>query len=144
MRRAPRSPVGDQPHELTQPVVICGAGPVGLAMALELARFDVHSIVLERHPGTAVHPKARNINTRTMEVARQWHGRAAQRLRQLDLPEGWTSQIVYTRTLAGEEYGRVSTPGFSGPGDHISPERPVLSSQDRSEPVRLRAAIASG
>lgn len=144
MRRAFRPPVVDGVRELTQPVVICGAGPVGLAMALELARFDVRSIVLERHPGTAVHPKARNINTRTMEVARQWDGGVKQRLRELDLPEGWTAQIVYTRTLAGEEYGRVRTPGFSGPGDHISPEHPVLSSQDRIEPVLLRAAIASG
>lgn len=125
-------------------VAICGAGPVGLAMALELARFDVHSIVFERHPGTAVHPKARNINTRTMEVARQWGGGVTRRLRELDLPEGWTDQIVYTRTLAGEEYGRVTTPGFSGSGDHLSPERPVLSSQDRFEPVLLRAAIGSG
>ena len=144
MTRASRSAAVDGSHELAQPVVICGAGPVGLAMALELARFDVHSIVLERHPGTAVHPKARNINTRTMEVARQWPGRVTGQLRRLDLPEGWTAQIVYTRTLAGEEYGRVRTPGFSGPGDHISPERPVLSSQDRIEPVLLRAAIASG
>jgi 2-polyprenyl-6-methoxyphenol hydroxylase-like FAD-dependent oxidoreductase len=126
-----------------RPVVICGAGPVGLAMALELARFDVPSVVFERHPGTAVHPKARNINTRTMEVARQWPGGVTRQLRALDLPEGWTDQIVYTRTLAGEEYGRVTTPGFSGAGAAISPERPVLSSQDRFEPVLLRAALGS-
>jgi putative polyketide hydroxylase len=132
---------GSSPPE---PVVICGAGPVGLAMALELARFDVPSIVFERHPGTAVHPKARNVNTRTMEVVRQWNGGVKRQLLKLNLPEGWTHQIVYTRTLAGEEYGRVTTPGFSGLGDHISPEHPILSSQDRFEPVLLSAAIASG
>lgn len=142
-RESPLRTASAAPSPL-EPVVICGAGPVGLAMALELARFDVPSIVFERHPGTAVHPKARNINTRTMEVVRQWHGGVKRQLLKLNLPEGWTDQIVYTRTLAGEEYGRVTTPGFSGLGDHISPEHPVLSSQDRFEPVLLRAAIASG
>jgi putative polyketide hydroxylase len=129
---------------MDRPVVICGAGPVGLAMAIELARFGVGSVVYERHPGTAVHPKARNINTRTMEIVRQWGPQAHDDLVALNLPPGWTDQIVYTRSLAGEEYGRMPTPGFFGHGPSISPERPILSSQDRFEPVLLGAALRTG
>ena len=47
-------------------VIVVGAGPVGLAAALELARFGIRSILIEKHPGTSWHPKTRNLNTRTM------------------------------------------------------------------------------
>ena len=54
------------------PVVIVGGGPVGLAAALELSRYGVGSLLVERHDRTTWHPKARNLNTRTMEIARGW------------------------------------------------------------------------
>jgi 2-polyprenyl-6-methoxyphenol hydroxylase-like FAD-dependent oxidoreductase len=56
----------------TVPVIIVGGGPVGLAAALELSRYGVPSLLLERHDSTTWHPKARNLNTRTMEIARYW------------------------------------------------------------------------
>jgi hypothetical protein len=42
-----------------KPVIIVGGGPVGLAAALELARFNVHSVVVEQHDSTSWHPKTR-------------------------------------------------------------------------------------
>ncbi|MCX6522714.1 MAG: FAD-dependent monooxygenase [Actinobacteria bacterium] len=128
------------------PVVVCGAGPVGLATAIELARHGVRTIVVERHPGTAIHPKARNINTRTMEIVRAWGTEAHAAMVALNLPDGWTSQIVYTSGLGGEEYGRMPTQGFSGtlPVGSISPERPILTSQDLFEPVFLATALRTG
>ena len=128
------------------PVVVCGAGPVGLAIAIELARHGVRTIVFERHPGTAIHPKARNINTRTMEIVRAWGPEAHAAMAALNLPDGWTSQIVYTSRLGGEEYGRMPTQGFSGtlPVGSISPERPILTSQDLFEPVFLATALRTG
>ena len=50
------------------PVLIVGAGPVGLSAAIQLARWGVRSLVVERHPSTTDHPKARGFFTRTMEV----------------------------------------------------------------------------
>src|ERR1700752_2456076 len=126
------------------PVVIVGGGPVGLCAALELARHGIRSLVLERHESTTWHPKARNLNTRTMEIARGWGKTVHDELAALNLPRGWTSQIVYTRTLAGQELGRMRTGGFTGPGRDVSPEVPLLSSQDVFEPVLRRGAEATG
>lgn len=113
-------------------------------MSIELARHGVRSLVVERHPTTAIHPRARNLNTRTMEILRGWDAQALAEMRALNLPRGWTDQIVYTRTLGGEEFGRMRTVGFSGAGDSVSPEAPILTSQDRFEPVFLAAARRSG
>ncbi len=126
------------------PVLIVGGGPVGLAVALELARYRVRSVLVERHDSTTWHPKARNLNTRTMEIARGWGATVHRELVAVNLPPEWVSQIIYTRTLAGEELGRMPTAGFSGPGRSVSPEVPLLSSQDIFEPIIRRGAEATG
>lgn len=54
------------------PVAIVGAGPVGLAMALGLARHGVRSVLLERDEGTSEQSKAPVVHTRTLEAFRQW------------------------------------------------------------------------
>ena len=137
------SPVRDTEVERV-PVVVAGGGPVGLVTGLELARHGVASLVLERSPSTTWQPKARNLNTRTLEIARGWGKRVHGELAAVNLPPGWTDQVVYTRTLAGEELGRMRTEGFSGPGPHVSPEVPLLSSQDVVEPILLRGLRATG
>ncbi len=54
------------------PVLIVGAGPVGLSMALCLARQNVFSLVVEKHSGRTPHPRARGVSMRTMELFKQW------------------------------------------------------------------------
>src|SRR2546422_6270648 len=110
----------------TIPVIIVGGGPVGLAAALELARYDLPSLLVERHESTTWHPKARLLNTRTMEIARGWGSTVHEELKAVNLPPDWTSQIIYVRTLAGDELGRIRTGGFSGAGGTASPQGPVL------------------
>ena len=53
------------------PVLIVGGGPVGLTASIYLSHFGIESLVVERHPGTAILPKARALNARTMEMYRQ-------------------------------------------------------------------------
>lgn len=126
------------------PVIILGAGPVGLGAAMELARCKVPSILIERNDRTSWHPKTRNFNTRTMEIARGWGRQIYDELRELDLPPEWKSPIRFSSTLVGEETGHLVSNGFKGAGPLLSPVNSVLSSQDMIEPVMLREVRRSG
>jgi 2-polyprenyl-6-methoxyphenol hydroxylase-like FAD-dependent oxidoreductase len=118
------------------PVLIVGGGPVGLTASILLSRHGVDSLLVERHPCTAVHPKARGINARTMEMYRQLG--VEQGIRDAGLPPDRAQFIVWTRTLAGEELER-RVPGRARPENQaVSPVRNCLCAQDYLEPV-LRA-----
>ena len=125
------------------PVLIVGGGPVGLVASICLSRLGVESLLVERHPGTTLHPKARNLNLRTMEILRPW-GIDAELFAHA-LPPSWTGCIVYTTTLAGRELGRMPTASFeSERASAVSPATGVLSSQDVYEPVFRRLAERLG
>src|SRR5262245_18542805 len=125
-------------------VIVVGAGPVGLGAALELARFGVRSVLIEKHDGTSWHPKTRNFNTRTMEIARGWGPAVYKRLRSIDAPDGWKSPIRFLRSATGEQVGMIESKGFEGPGSGVSPARPVMSSQELIEEILLDAIRATG
>jgi putative polyketide hydroxylase len=56
---------------VTAPVLIVGAGPVGMMAALLLARQGVRSVLIERRSELTAHPKGRGFNARSMELFRQ-------------------------------------------------------------------------
>jgi putative polyketide hydroxylase len=120
------------------PVLISGGGPVGLTASLLFSRLGVRSLLVERHPGTALTPKARGINARTMEVFRQYGIDGA--VREAGLAEGGTGLIVWTETLAGREIER-RVPGRATPKNMaITPVKNCLCAQDDLEPVIRRFA----
>ena len=125
-------------------VIILGAGPVGLGAALELARFGVRSILVEKHDGTSWHPKTRNLNTRTMEIARGWGPTVYKRLRSIDTPPGWKSPIRFLDSAVGREFGTIESKGFECPGPTVSPCEPVMSSQELIEEILLDAVRTCG
>ena len=115
------------------PVLIIGGGPVGLTASILLSQAGVRSLLVERHPGTAIHPKARGINARSMEMYRQCGVEAA--IRKAGLPPERAGFIVWARTLAGEEIER-RVPWRSGAQSAaVSPVRNCLCAQDDLEPV---------
>ncbi|HEY3505301.1 MAG TPA: FAD-dependent monooxygenase [Actinocatenispora sp.] len=127
---------------MSDPVLIVGAGPVGLTTALALHRYDVPAVVVEKHPGTSVQPKARRFTFRTMEVFRSLGVADAV----YAAAEGLAAhQAMRTgRTLADSEplpppphvdYGSLAA---------ISPEQSCLVAQDLLEPVLLREVRARG
>src|SRR4030095_8105894 len=125
-------------------VMRIGAGPVGLGAALELARFGVRSVLIEKHDGTSWHPKTRNFNTRTMEIARAWGARVYKRLRSIDTPPGWKRPIRFLSTATWKQLGVMESKGFEGPAPDVSPAEPVMSSQELIEEILLDAIRASG
>ncbi|MDR0358399.1 MAG: FAD-dependent monooxygenase, partial [bacterium] len=52
------------------PVLIVGGSLVGLATAIFLAQHGVRPLVVERHSGTAIHPRAGHFHLRTLELLR--------------------------------------------------------------------------
>ena len=120
------------------PVLIVGGGPVGLMASLLLSRLGIRSLLVERHPGTAIHPKARGINARTMEVFRQQGIETV--VRQAGLPPERTGFIIWAKSLAGEEIERRVPCGRSERSTDVSPVRACLCAQDYLEPVLRRCA----
>ena len=119
--------------EIETPLLIAGGGPVGLCLSILLSRFGIAHVLIEKHPDTTIHPKARNLTVRSIEIMRSWGILDA--LSEIALPAEWTKQIIYTRTLAGDELGRMQTRAFAGAPRALSPVRTILSSQDIFEPV---------
>ena len=52
------------------PVLVAGGSLVGMFTAALLARHGIRPLVVERHPGSAIHPRAAMIYQRTMEIIR--------------------------------------------------------------------------
>jgi 2-polyprenyl-6-methoxyphenol hydroxylase-like FAD-dependent oxidoreductase len=124
------------------PVLISGGGPVGLTASLLLSQHGVRSLLVERHPGTALTPKARGINARTMELFRQCGIEAA--VRAAGLAEGGTGLIVWTETLAGREIERRVPGRATHKNMAMTPVKNCLCAQDDLEPVIRRFAEAAG
>jgi putative polyketide hydroxylase len=117
-------------------VLIVGGGPVGLTASILLSNAGVTSLLVERHPGTALHPKARGINARTMEIYRQCGVERA--IRAAGLAPERSRFIVWARSLAGEELERRVPARSRAEALTISPVPRCLCAQDDLEPV-LRA-----
>lgn len=125
---------------LATPVLIAGGGPVGLALAVELGLRGVECTVVEpRLQPTRLRPRAKTLNTRTMEHFRRWG--LADRVRSAaKLPVSWSQDVCFRTTFLGTEITRFS--GVLGLGDeNVSPERGQQMPQYVLEDV-LRAVVA--
>lgn len=85
-------------------VLVVGGGPVGLAMALLLDRFEIPFVVVEKSPSTTDHPKSRGCWPRTMELFRLWG--IENQVRDRGLRDG-TDIIAFVESMSGREYGRT-------------------------------------
>src|ERR1700744_1091791 len=122
------------------PVLIVGAGPVGLTASILLSQHGIRSLLVERHPGTAIVPKARGINARTMEMYRQCG--VEQAIRDAGLAAEATGLTVWTESLAGVEIER-RVPGRATPKSlAVTPVLNCICAQDDLEPVLRRFAEA--
>src|SRR5258708_17335209 len=124
------------------PVLLSGRGPVGLTASLALPRHGLRSLLVERPPSTALTPKARGINARTMEIFRQCGIDTA--IRDAGLAEGRMGLIVWTETLAGKEIERRVPGRATSKNMAVTPVKNCLCAQDDLEPVIRRFAEEAG
>ena len=54
------------------PVLIVGAGPVGMCLAAELGRLGVPCLLVEKRDGRVTLPKMSQVSSRAMEFCRRW------------------------------------------------------------------------
>ncbi len=81
------------------PVLIAGGGPVGMTLALELARHGVASILVERNASTTRHPKMDLTNGRSMEMFRRLG--IVGELRAVGVPEDQSLDITWATRATG-------------------------------------------
>ena len=124
------------------PVLIVGGGPVGLSASLLLSRHGIRSVLVERHQGTSVHPKARGLNVRTLELFRVWGLESAVRAAAGELSR--PLDVVWAPTLVAPETKRVP---YGDDAERLQSDSPTTSvgcAQDKLEPVLLEVARSYG
>ncbi|GHP01008.1 FAD-binding monooxygenase [Reticulibacter mediterranei] len=133
-------------YDTSIPVLIIGGGPVGLSTALFLAQQGTPSLVIERHPGTSIHPRARGINIRTMELFRQLGMDDA--IREAGTALVNNKYFLVVETLAGAELSRFERFTLGGEEQlltpQVSPAQSCLCAQDELEPILVQAVRKRG
>jgi flavin-dependent monooxygenase StaC len=99
-------------------VLVIGAGPVGLALALDLRHRGVATIVAEATDGTIDHPRVGTVGPRSMEHFRTWG--VADRIRGAGWPDDHPLDVCWVTSLGGHEIQRLDfgTTADRPPLDH--------------------------
>ncbi len=137
-------------RRLRAPVVIVGAGPVGLSLAMDLAWRGIRVLVAEaRAAGEPPSVKCNHVAARTMEAFRRLG--IARTVREAPgLPADYPNDVAFRTTTTGIEFGRIHIPcradrytDRSGPdGWWPTPEPPHRINQIYLEPALAAAAAA--
>jgi 2-polyprenyl-6-methoxyphenol hydroxylase-like FAD-dependent oxidoreductase len=129
-------------REESVPVLIVGGSMGGLSTAMLLGLHGVRPLVVERHAGTAVRPRAAHYHLRTLEVFRSAGIEETVRRRseeQYDSDGG----ISAIESLAGEEIAKY-IPSLNAGVELVSPSRRLFLTQDALEPILRERALEVG
>lgn len=140
------------PVERTE-VLIAGGGPVGMALALDLAYRGIGCVIADAGDGEVRHPKVSTIGPRSMELFRRWG--VADAIRCAGWPADHPLDIAWVTRVGGHEVHRYrrgtagSRPAFTHTPepDQICPAHwlnPVLTRAvgvHPDGPLRLRTTV---
>jgi len=130
-------------------VLIVGAGPVGLTLAIDLAWRGIDVTVVEmRAPAAPPEPKCNHVAARTMEIFRRLG--LAEKVRNAGLPADYPHDISYRTSFTGQELTRIRIPcrrdrftATDGPDcNWPTPEPPHRINQIFLEPILFEHAAA--
>lgn len=124
-------------------VLIVGGGLIGLSTSLFLSSHGISSLLVERHPGTAIHPRAVGFTPRTMEMFRS--ARIEEAIRQAEPPINLSGKTLLVESLVGQVYDSYLEDIRDLFFTEASPEHGSAIAQDVLEPVlRARAEHLGG
>ena len=130
-------------------VLVVGAGPVGLTLAMDLAQRGVKVLVVEvRKFAEPPNVKCNHVSARSMEHFRRLG--VAATLRNAGLPATYPNDVVFRTAMTGMELTRIPIPcrqnrysETGGPDtDWATPEPPHRINQIYLEPLLLKHAVA--
>jgi 2-polyprenyl-6-methoxyphenol hydroxylase-like FAD-dependent oxidoreductase len=143
--------MADSTHEAgaDYDVVIGGAGPVGLTLAIDLGRRGVRCLIVERDPTTGPWPKMDRSNARTMEIYRRLG--IADRVRELGYPPEAPMDVFIVTRLDEPPLTVLNYPSVGEFRETIAKETGMaqpaepyqLVSQNRLEPLLKEVAEAT-
>ncbi len=127
---------------LNTPILIVGGSLVGLSASLFLAWLGVPHIMVEKHSGSSIHPRAMGYTETTLEHYRMVG--IANRIPQTPLE--FRLRRVTAESLAGEWQGALAwTPGEANEHNtDLSPNTGAAIAQDKLEPILRKAALELG
>lgn len=135
--------------DLETDVLIVGAGPVGLTLAMDLEARGVKVVIAEtRRYAEPPNVKCNHVAARTMERFRRLG--VAHKLRDAGLPADYPNDVVFRTSVCGQELTRIPIPGRAerytsreGPDTWWpTPEPPHRINQLFLEPILLEHTAA--
>lgn len=131
-------------------VLIVGAGPVGMVLALDLASRGVTALLVERqHRDHTPSPRCNHLSAHTLETFRRLG--LANEIRDAGLPGHFPHDVMYATSLMGHELCRIHIParnarfgtyGYAD-SDWPTPEPPHRCNQMYFEPILQRHVLGS-
>jgi len=108
--------IGEKGAGLDAPIIIVGAGPVGLALAADLGWMGVRTLIVDQGAGGIPQPKTSGVNMRTMEFCRRWG--LKEKIRSKGLAKDFQRDRIWVTSLTGYEIARKKGPSLA---DDIAP-----------------------
>ncbi len=124
------------------PVLVVGGSLVGLTTALLLRQHGIEVLVVERHAGTAIHPRAGHFHLRTLEILRAAGLEERVRRRAVEQydPNGGINNV---ESLAGAEISHF-VKNLNEGVEQFSPTVRCFIDQDAIEPILRERAVELG
>lgn len=125
----------------TVPVLVVGGSLVGLSFSLFLARQGIRPLVVERHPGTSIHPRVSSLTARTLEIFRS--AGIEDEIRREEPPFPREFGVMFVESLARQTFDNLME-DMSAYFTDLSPVEGNGIAQDLLEPVLREQAEQAG
>jgi 2-polyprenyl-6-methoxyphenol hydroxylase-like FAD-dependent oxidoreductase len=120
-------------------VIVIGAGPVGLTLAMGMARRGVEVVVVAaRADGEPPAVKCNSVSSRSMEVYRRLG--VAKKIREARLPPDHSTDVLSTTSVTGIELSRLVLPSRNARKQGVTSPDGLLFSRQR--PMRRRESVS--